>query len=173
MTFSIRQERADDLEAALAVERAAFGSDEEASIVEVVRSEEGSFALVAESDGEIVGHVQLTRAWIGGTAVVALGPIGVAPDRQGRGIGAALVRAAVAVAAGRGVPAVIVLGDPGWYARFGFRPGAGLGLRNPYAGVEPGGFEIHEEDFMLAVVDPGMALSGPVRWHAAFGEPRA
>jgi putative acetyltransferase len=100
-------------EVSVEVERAAFGSGEEPSIVEAVRDEEGSFALVAEKDGVVAGHVQLSRAWIGETSLLVLGPIGVLPDRQRRGIGSALMRSALEEAQGRGEPAVIPFGDPG------------------------------------------------------------
>ena len=72
----IRLESAADREAALEVERAAFGTPEEPRIVEAVRDQPGSFALVAEEDDEIVGHVQLSAAWVGIDEVRALGPIG-------------------------------------------------------------------------------------------------
>ena len=50
-----------------------------------MRDLEGSFALVAEDDGGIVGHVQMSRAWIGETPALSLGPIGVLPARQAEG----------------------------------------------------------------------------------------
>jgi predicted N-acetyltransferase YhbS len=68
---------------------------------------------------------------------------------------------------------VIVLGDPGWYPRFGFRAGRELDLRNPCVGVQEDGFEVHEGDFMVAVLDEEARLADPVRWHPAFGEPHA
>jgi putative acetyltransferase len=55
----------------------------------------------------------------------------VLPDRQRRGIGAALVREGLEVLAGRGVPVVFLEGDPGYYARLGFQPGARWGFRRP------------------------------------------
>jgi putative acetyltransferase len=168
----VRPEEPGDRDASLEVERLAFGSDEEVGIVEAVRDEEGSFALVAEEDGGVVGHVQFSRAWIGETAVLALGPVGVLPARQGRGIGSDLVRAGLEEARSRGEAAVILLGDPAFYPRFGFEPGPALGLSNPYAGVRPDGFEIAEEDFMVARL-ADVTLAGEVRWHAAFGEPVA
>lgn len=169
----VRVEEPDDRRASVAVERAAFGTDEEASIVEAVRDEPGSFALVAQDDDrEIVGHVQLSTAWIGDDAVLALGPIAVRPDRQRRGIGSRLIREALAEASRRGVPAVILLGDPGFYPRYGFEPGSAYRLRNPFTGALPGGFVVHEEDFMLAPLDErARTLAGQVRWHPAFGQP--
>ena len=88
----VREATASDAEQVLVVEREAFGGSEEAEIVRAVQDLEGSFGLVAEDDGVVVGHVQLSRAWIGSDPVLALGPIGVLPARQGQGIGSALVR---------------------------------------------------------------------------------
>ena len=83
----IRLERSEDRPASIEVERAAFGTAEEATIAEQVRDEPGSFALVAVIDDEVVGHVQMSAAWIGDAEVLALGPIGVSPAYQRRGIG--------------------------------------------------------------------------------------
>ena len=169
--MEIRPERPEDRDRSLEIEQLAFGSDEEVAIVEGVRDDVGSFALVAELDGELVGHVQLSRAWIGENAVLALGPIGVLPDRQGHGIGSALMWAALEAAKANGQAAVILLGSQAFYPRFGFEPASGLGWRNPFTGVQPDGFVIREEDFMVAVLN-GRArdFSGEVRWHPAFGQ---
>ena len=148
-------------EQVLLVERAAFGRSEEAEIVRAVRDLEGSFGLVAEEDGAVVGHVQLSRAWIGSDPVLALGPIGVLPARQGRGIGSALVEAALAAARERHEIAVILLGSQVFYPRFGFVSGASLGLRNVFTGVQEDGFVVAEEDFMVATLaDHASALAG-------------
>ena len=167
----VRLEGEGDRAAAIAVEGAAFGEPDEAAIVEAIRDEPGSFALVAELDGAVVGHVQMSRAWVGDAAVLALGPIGVVPDRQGRGVGSSLVSAALEEAGRRDEVAVILLGDPDYYARFGFVPASRLGLRNPFAGELESGFVIAEEDFQIAVLDERREglLAGEVRWHRAFG----
>lgn len=86
---AIRLERAKDRDAAVEVERRTFASDEEHGIVEALRDEDGSFTLVAEEDGAVVGHVRCSRARAGDDDVVAFGPIGVLPERQGMGIGSA------------------------------------------------------------------------------------
>jgi putative acetyltransferase len=167
---NVRLEDPDDRPVSLAVERAAFADPVEPGIVEAVRDEEGSFALVAEADGEVVGHVQLSRAWVGASPVLALGPIGVRPDRQRAGIGSALVREALDEARRRGAVAVILLGDPAHYGRFGFVPGSRFGLRNPFAGARDD-VVVEEDDLQIAVLDEvrTAALSGDVRWHRAFG----
>jgi putative acetyltransferase len=167
----VRPEQPEDRPASIEVERSAFGQPLEASIVEAVRDEPGSFAFVAEHDGAVIGHVQMSRAWVGADEVLALGPIAVAPDRQGAGTGAALVAAALEEARRRGEMAVILLGSPAYYGRLGFEPGATLCLANPFAGEHGEGFVIEEHDFQVAVLDPERAprLTGEVRWHPAFG----
>lgn len=171
--LTLREERPADRAEALEVERLAFGSDAEPAIVEAVRDLDGSFGLVAvDATGRIVGHVQLSRAWIGGAPVVSLGPIGVRPEVQRQGIGGALVRAALDAARERDEIAVILLGSPRYYPRFGFRPVSERGLRNPYTGTQEDGFVVREEDCMLVALDErAEALRGPIRWHPAFGPP--
>ena len=173
MSVAIREATASDRARVLLVEREAFGGPDEAEIVRAVQDVEGSFGLVAEDDATVVGHVQLSRAWVGSDPVLSLGPIGVLPARQGRGIGSALVQAGLMAARDRGEVAVILLGSPAFYARFGFLPGARFGLRNPFTGTPRGnGLLVAEEDFMVApLVDPPVAFAGTVRWHPAFGEP--
>lgn len=167
----VRLETPADREASIAIERAAFGRTLEADIAGAVRDEPGSFAWIAEADGEIVGHVQLSTAWVGDDEVLALGPIAVAPTHQRRGIGTGLVSAALDEARGRRAAAVIVLGDPSYYGARGFVPAARYGLANPFAGTEEEDFVIAEADFQIAVLDEvrAAALSGEVRWHPAFG----
>jgi predicted N-acetyltransferase YhbS len=172
-SIEIRVERPEDRAAALEVERRSFephgSADEEIAIVMAVRDDEGSFALVAVDGEDLVGHVQFSRGWIGDTSVVALGPIGVLPERQRSGIGSALIRAGFEEARARGERVVMLLGDPGYYGRFGFGPALPLGIRNPLAGVDAGDFVIAEEDFQLAFLDGEVGLEGEVRWHPAFG----
>ena len=167
----VRLEVVSDREVSIEVERAAFAQPLEATIAEAVRDEVGSFAYVAQVEDELVGHVQMSRAWVGESAVLALGPIGVRPERQGKGIGASLARAALDEARRRGECAVILLGDPVYYGRFGFEPAARYGLRSPYAGTQDEGFVIEEGDFQIAALDEERAgrLDGDVRWHPAFG----
>lgn len=153
----------------LAVERAAFGEDTEVRIVEAVRDLAGSLALVATDGDELIGHVQLSPAQIGAQEVLALGPIGVEPARQRQGVGTALVADALRAAGEAGVRAVILLGSPAYYGPRGFEPARRHGLSNPFAGALEDGFEIDEDDFQIAILDPSYRPDGVVRWHEAFG----
>ena len=83
-----------------------------------------ALTLVADLHGEVVGHVVCSRATMGEGPSVALGPIAVHPDHQGEGIGSALVAAVLVTADLGGEPSVVLLGDPGWYAHFGFQTAA-------------------------------------------------
>jgi putative acetyltransferase len=173
--LTVRHELPEDRDHALEVERLAFqqarDGDEADDIVEAIRAvrdEEGSFALVAEFDGAIVGHVQFSRAWIGDSPIVILGPVGVLPDHQRRGIGSELIRRGLKGAQGRGEPAVVLLGDPSFYRRFGFVGGSTFGLRNPQVGIQPS-FVILEEHLMIVPLNErAESLVGPVRWSSAL-----
>lgn len=86
-------------------------------------------SLVAEdSTGTVVGHVCVTRAQIDDDAALALGPIGVRPDRQGTGAGGALMHAVLGAADALGESIVVLLGHLDYYPRFGFVPATDLGI---------------------------------------------
>ncbi|MEE2059330.1 GNAT family N-acetyltransferase [Rhodococcus artemisiae] len=86
-------------------------------------------SLVAEdSTGTVIGHVCVTRASIDGSAALALGPIGVRPDQQGTGAGAALMHAVLGAADALDESVVVLLGHLDYYPRFGFVPAAELGI---------------------------------------------
>lgn len=133
--MKIRDATAADFGAIRAVEAAAFGRDDEADLVEALRAEGAVlFELVVEQDGLVVGHilfsVLLTRP---PKAVAALAPVAVAPEAQGRGVGAALCRAGVERCRALSVEAVAVLGDPAYYGRFGFSSKAAGALKTAYS----------------------------------------
>ncbi len=129
----IRHETASDREAVLRCERAAFGEDSEAELVEALR-EGGKFllSLVAEVDGEIVGHALYTPLRVESDSGVAefptLGPLAVSPEHQKQGIGSKLVEAAHEELKAAGHTAVFVLGHTTYYPRFGFSPAREFGV---------------------------------------------
>ena len=136
----VRRERPGDEPAVRDVQAAAFrqvpGEDPaEARLLDELRRTDAwlpRLSLVAESaDGAVVGHVVCTRAHVDDWPVVGLGPIGVRPDHQLRGIGAALVHAVVAAAEATGEPLIGLLGSDVYYGRFGFVPSTAAGVEPP------------------------------------------
>ncbi len=128
----VRPEIAGDVKAIDVVNLSAFEGEAEAQLVETMRRLPGfapELSLVAELNGRIVGHVLLTRVPLqqeGGraTRVLALGPMSVVPSQSHRGIGSALIRAAIDQARKLGLGAIVVAGHPEYYRRLGFEPAA-------------------------------------------------
>ena len=89
------------------------------------------FSIVAELDGEIVGHVISTRGWVGEFGLLGLGPIGVVPKLQRHGIDSALMHETVVRANAVGEWGIALLGSPVYYERFGFVPSTSLGIDPP------------------------------------------
>lgn len=87
-----------------------------------------ALSLVALINEEVVGHVVCSRGSIDGCPSVGLGPLGVLPTYQRRGVGQALMHGVLAAADALEEPAVLLLGDPGYYCRFGFVLAQPLGL---------------------------------------------
>jgi putative acetyltransferase len=119
----VRPVRPADFSAIGAVATAAFGRAEEADMVDQVRAGgQLLFELAAEDDGAVAGHVLFSRMTCEPAAVVAgLAPLAVAPGKQGRGIGGALVRQGLEACRELGMAGCVVLGSPAYYGRFGFR----------------------------------------------------
>ena len=139
----IRREAAADAAVIRAVTAAAFarpgeGEPSEAPLVGWLRACPAwlpRLSLVAVGpDGAVAGHVVCSRATVSSVSsagaagaagavapVLALGPLSVRPDQQGRGVGQALVHAVLGAADALGEPLVALLGSTGYYPRFGFR----------------------------------------------------
>jgi putative acetyltransferase len=142
LQVTIRLEIRGDEPAIRHVEEAAFPGPEEADIVDRIRREapDGWQSLVAvDAAARIVGHLLLSPCPVTDAdgarvaEVLAIGPVAVLPDVQFRGVGSALMAAAMGLAIARAVPAVVLLGHPSYYPRFGFVPARGLGLEAPAA----------------------------------------
>lgn len=118
----------------------AFADEPEVAGLEAALADRpDSTGFVADAGGEVVGHVRLTRGWVDATEalvpVLVLSPLSVRPDRQGQGLGRALVAHAVDEAERLGQPAVFLEGDPGYYSRLGWRPAAEIGVTAPSARI--------------------------------------
>ncbi len=166
----IRQERPDDTLAVRELVDAAFSVPDgaphaaEAVLLDGLRADGDllpELTLVAELEGAVVGQVTCSRARMGERGSVGLGPIAVRPDLQGQGIGSALVAAVLATAEQRGEPAVVLLGDPGYYGAFGFETAADHGIVSP--GPWPARY------FQVRRLRAWRAeLAGPFRYAPAF-----
>lgn len=162
---SLRAAAPADFPAIARVVAAAFGDSrfDEAGIVAGVRVEGAALVdLVAEDAGEIVGHVLFSRMTCRPDRfIAALGPLAVAPGRQRQGIGQALSRQGIEACRELGAAAIVLLGHPAYYPRFGFSTEAAQRLISPYAGSPA---------FMALELVPG-ALAEPltVAFPAAFG----
>lgn len=126
----IRNATAADLDAILGVTAAAF-AETAPKAVRIVREVDPELSLVYDEGGTIVGHVMLSRMWMGEHRPLQLSPLSVDPWFQRRGVGSALVRAALAWADEAGEPFVVLLGHPAYYPRFGFEPATPLGVDAP------------------------------------------
>jgi len=173
----IRRERPEDVADIRAVTAAAFsgvehsappiepdGAPGEATLVGWLREDPGwipELSLVAEADGEVVGHAVATRGTLAGRPALGLGPVSVSPARQRDGVGSALMHAILGAADAMGEPVVVLLGSPAYYGRFGFVPASTLGIEAP----EPAWGDYFQAR-PLAAYEPG--LRGPFHYAAPF-----
>jgi putative acetyltransferase len=163
----IREETADDHSAIREVNRLAFGRDDEGRLVDALR--DGGYAkvsLVAEVDGQIVGHILFSNLPIvtpeGTVPALSLAPMAVIPPHQRSGIGSALVWEGLRACQDAGHEIVIVLGHPEFYPRFGFSAKLTERLKAPFSG----------EAFMALELVPGAleGIEGEVQYPPPFGD---
>lgn len=136
--IAIRAEKAEDAAAVRALLLAAFETSAEADLVDALRANARPYlALVAVSNGEVVGHIAFTAVAYDpmrdrpGLAL-GLAPLSVASGSRGQGVGAALVRSGLDACREAGAAVVVVSGEPVYYGRFGFEPASKLGLRSAF-----------------------------------------
>jgi putative acetyltransferase len=164
--LEIREETPADHATIRDVVRRAFGDEQVAELVDRLRADGVVVtSLVAVEDGRVVGYILLTETPIETAAGVAAGatlsPLAVAPERQGIGIGSALARRGIAVCREQGRAAVIVLGHPTYYPRFGFSAEVARRVRSKYSAKGPA--------YMALELMPGaLASGGTARVPAAY-----
>ncbi|WP_350348374.1 N-acetyltransferase [Agromyces sp. G08B096] len=161
----IRAESRTDLTTIREITLAAFTTALEADLIDALRDDPAwirGLSLVAEDpEGGLVGHVLLTRCHIDEWPALILGPVSVRPEVQSRGVGGALIRAAISAAAERGEHAIVLVGHPGYYPRFGFERASAHGITAP--------IDAPDDAVMALSVDPRRALpSGRIRWAKPF-----
>jgi putative acetyltransferase len=170
-SLNVRPEEEADYAAAAAVMLDAFGPGDGpvvAALARDIRASENyvpGFALVAEEESGVVGHVMLSWAGLEGAArdrILNLTPLSVRGDRQRRAIGSRLVEQALRLAEDAQEPAVLVEGIPAYYPRFGFERARPLGFAPPSERIPDEAFMVRR----LSRYDP--ALAGRVVYPAAF-----
>jgi putative acetyltransferase len=168
MTFEIRPEAEADRDAVRRLNRLAFEGEAEARLVDALR--DGGHvrvSLVADLDGEIVGHVLFSDLPIvtadGTVPALSLAPLAVLPRHQRQGVGSALLRRGLEVCREQGHRIVLVLGHPEFYPRFGFSADLARPLESPFGGGEP---------WMALELVPGALgnVSGRVEYPPPFAE---
>ena len=164
MNLIIRNEEKGDADSIDAVTTAAFlnaphtDHTEQYIVRELRNSNALAISLVAEDQGEIVGHVAISPVTIsdGSNEWFGLGPISVSPNIQRSGVGSKLMRSVLENLKSSGASGCVLLGDPVYYSRFGFQPESSLVLPD----VPP--------EYFQAIQFSGSLPSGIVTYHEAF-----
>ena len=132
----VRLEQPGDVPAIDSIHAASFPTVAEARLVKLLR-EAGylSVSLVAEADGTVVGHVAFSPVTAAtGEVGIGLAPVAVLEPHRRQGIAAQLIEAGLGACRSAGFGWAVVLGEPAYYARFGFRPASAFGLSDEYGG---------------------------------------
>jgi putative acetyltransferase len=150
------------------VNLAAFETSAEADLVDVLRQQAPPvISLVAEDGEAVVGHILFTPVTLlehPDSRIMGLAPMAVAPARQRQGIGSALVREGLDRCRQLGFDAVVVLGHPGYYPRFGFLPASRFEIACEY--------DVPDDVFMALELQEGglRGKAGTIRYHPAFAD---
>ncbi len=165
--MDIRTENLEDVEAVRNVNIAAFGRENESNLVDKLRGSASTFSFVAVQSDRIVGHLLFSLVAVEGKcsrnlSILGLAPVAVLPNYQRQGIGTLLIRQGLKECARSGFQAVVVLGHPDFYPRFGFIPASRKGL-----GCE---YDVPDEAFMVLELESGALqdCSGTVKYRSEF-----
>ena len=164
MNIQIRQETPADIAAIDAVTVAAFANAEHSSHTEqfivaaLRRAGQLAVSLVAEHSGAVIGHVAASPVTIDDADIgwYGLGPVSVVPPLQGQGIGTELIEETLSRLRALGAAGCVVLGEPAYYARFGFEANAAITLPGVPA------------EYFQALSFGGATPQGSVAYHASF-----
>jgi putative acetyltransferase len=142
-----------------AFSRTSYTSGTEQHIIDALRQAGAlTLSLVAEVDGQVVGHIAFSPVTVSGgsTGWYGLGPVAVKPEFQGQGIGSALVQSGLAALREQGARGCVLVGDPAFYGRFGFSNDPALT------------FEGVPQEYFLALPFGEQPARGDVKYHPAF-----
>ncbi len=166
--MNIQKEKDFDKEKIWKVNAEAFETEAEANLVNTLRDSGIPFiSLVAEEDEEIVGHILFTPVELidddSGLKLIGLAPMAVLTKFQKKGIGSQLVKTGIENCSTQGYDAVVVLGHPEYYPKFGFVPSVKYGIKSEY--------DAPDEAFMVLELKESSLKdkNGIIKYHAAFG----
>ena len=154
----IREETEADQDVIRKINNLAFEQPQEGQVIDLLRKQSpGFFSLVAEYEGEVIGHILFTPTYIEVAGELkecgyGLAPLAVHPDHQNKGVGSLLCETGVDQLKDKGVPFILVLGHDNYYPRFGFEPAVPSGFACQWEGVP-------DEAFMIQIFDES-ALAG-------------
>ena len=169
--LSIRPEKEDDIPVIQKINDLAFNQEAEGILVNKLRKSDAfipELSLVAESAGQLVGHILFTRIRVlegeSEAPSLALAPMAVLPDFQSKGVGSALIKRGLERAKELAYDSVIVLGHDKYYPRFGFQPASQWNIRCP--------FPVPDAAFMALALKEGALenIQGVVEYAAPFNE---
>ena len=166
--MNIRSETEKDKTAIQEINKSAFETCAEATLVDTLREKcHPIISLVAEKDRKVVGHILFSPVTLSGFSelkIMGLGPMAVLPKYQQKSVGAALVQAGLYECKKLGFGAIVVLGHTKYYSKFGFIPASQLGISCEY--------DVPEEAFMVLELEPSYltGTKGKIKYHFAFSE---
>ena len=164
MEITIRNEEAKDIEQVREVVRAAFPTDAESKLVDLLRTNGKSIILlVAVQNDQVLGHILFSPVSTtppSDAKGIGLAPVAVHPEWQSQGIGSQLIHGGLHLCKELGYDYCVVLGSPKYYQRFGFKRASELGLQNEY-GVD--------DEFMVTRFSERELARGLVRYAPEFG----
>ena len=165
--MSIRVETKSDIDDIWKINTEAFETKEEATIVNALRnSDVTNISLVYEQNGELGGHILFTTVeLIGDTSdlkLMGLAPMAVIPKLQNKGVGSSLIKAGIQQCINDGYDAIIVLGHPDYYPKFGFVPSVKYGIKSEY--------DVPDNVFMVLELKKNSlkGKQGVIKYHEEF-----
>ncbi len=165
--MGIRKEQPEDIEKISKINSEAFETKTEANLVNTLRSSGIQYiSLVYEENDEIIGHIFFTPVELEGDnsdiRIMGLGPMAVTPKYQNKDIGSTLAKAGIELCKSEGIDAIVVLGHPNYYPKFGFEPSVKYGIKSEY--------EIPDEVFMVLELKNNALIDkqGAIKYNEAF-----